>query len=76
MVKKPPKKKEDHVDLEVESWQWETSSRRLTWKHWIVIASLLGVAVLFAFGFLIIAAAVLFIALLVNIVLFVLKKIT
>jgi len=78
MAKKPPKKieHEDKIHLEVESWQWDSSSKKFTWKHWLIIALLLSVAILFAFGFLIIAAVILFVGIIINIVLFILKKIS
>lgn len=78
MAKKPPKKGEDEnkVHIEVESWQWESSEKRLTWKHWVIIAILLGVAIFFAFGFLIIASVLLLVGIVINIVLFLFKKLS
>jgi len=79
MAKKLPPQANDNekIHVHVESWQWETSpSRKLTWKHWLAFAILLAVAILFAFGFLIIAGVVLIAALIVNIVLFIMKKLT
>ena len=54
MAKKPaPKKREeDNVHIEVESWQWEEKSPRITWKHWLILSLLIAVGLLFAFGFL------------------------
>jgi hypothetical protein len=78
MDKKLPHKikNEDEVHIKVESWQWETRSPRLTWKHWLVIAILLAVGILFAFGFLIIAGVLLIVGIIINIVLFLLRKIS
>ena len=78
MVKKLPRPSNENrkIHLEVESWRWETKSSRLTWKHWLALAVLLAVAILFAFGFLIIASVVLVVGLVVNIVLFLLKKLS
>ncbi|MBY0501143.1 MAG: hypothetical protein K2P93_03990 [Alphaproteobacteria bacterium] len=78
MDKKLPHKikNDDEVHIKVESWQWETPSRRLTWKHWLAIALLLAVGILFAFGFLIIASVLLIIGIIINIFLFLLRKIS
>lgn len=76
MAKKLPPQSNDNkkIHIEVESWQWETPPRRLTWKHWLAFALLLAVAILFAFGFLIVAGALLIVAIVVNLVFFLLKK--
>ena len=74
MAKKPPKKTEDEPDIEVQSWQWETPSKRLTLKQCLIIISLIAVGILFVFGFLIVGIVVLILTIIVNIVLFILKK--
>lgn len=79
MAKKlPPEKTNDEeVDLIIESQQWETASpTRFTWRHGVIIALILGVAILFAFGFLIIAGILLLAAIVINIFLFIIKKLT
>lgn len=76
MAKKlrPKANDEEKVDLEVESWQWETRSSHFNWKHGLALAVLLAVALLFAFGFLIIAGVVLILGIIFNLVLFFFKK--
>lgn len=77
MVKKTtPKKHEiEEVDIIIESTQWESPTRaRFTWRHGVILALILGGAILFAFGFLIIAGVILLAAIVVNIVLFIIKK--
>ena len=76
MAKKPPPKVKDDqkIHIDVESWQWEASSPRITWKHWLAFVILLAVALLFVFGFLIIAAVVFLAAIIINIVLFLFRK--
>lgn len=69
-------KNDDEVHIKVESWQWEPRSPRLTWKHWLIISILIAVGILFAFGFLIIAAVLLIVGIIINIVLFLLRKIS
>ncbi len=76
MAKKPPKNTEDDTEIKVESWQWETPSKRLTWKQILVIISLIVVGLLFVFGFLIVGVVVLLITIIVNLILFILKKLT
>lgn len=78
MAKKhmPKKENDEKVDLEVESWQWETKSPRMTWKYWLAIAILIAVGILFAFGFLIVASVVLIAAIILNIVLFLFRKLS
>jgi len=78
MAKKHVSKKEDteKVHLEVESWQWETKSPRMTWKYWLVIAILIAVGVLFAFGFLIVATVVLIVGIILNLVFFLFRKLS
>ncbi|HUX79521.1 MAG TPA: hypothetical protein VMW10_07270 [Alphaproteobacteria bacterium] len=75
--KSPPKVKNDEkIHLKVESWQWETRSRRFTWKQGLALALIIAVAILFALGFLIIAGVVLIAAITINIVLFIFKKLS
>lgn len=78
--KNPPEKsspEEVDVDLIVEGQQWESSSApRFTWRHGLILALILGGALLFAFGFLIIAGIILLAAIVLNIVLFIIKKLT
>jgi len=78
MAKKPaPKKREeDNVHIEVESWQWEEKSPRITWKHWLILSLLVAVGLLFAFGFLVVAGVVLIIGIVVNLVYFIFRKLT
>lgn len=72
----PKSTQNEKVHIEVESWQWESSSPRPLWKYWLAFATLLAVGILFAFGFLILAAFALIIAILINLVLFLFKKLT
>jgi len=78
MAKKlSPKVNDDEkIDLEVENWQWEVSSRRFTWKHLLAFVLIITVAILFAFGFLIIAAVVFIALIVINIMLFIFKKLS
>lgn len=78
MAKKisPQSNENEKIDLKVESWQWETRSPRITWRHWLAFAILLTVVIFFAFGFLIIAGVVFIAAMLINIVLFLFRKLT
>lgn len=79
MAKKPaPKKyKAEEVDIIIESTQWETPSRaHFTWRHGIILALIMAGALLFAFGFLIIAGVILLAAIVVNIVLFIIRKLS
>ena len=78
MVKKltPKKREEENIHIEVESWQWEEKSPRFTWKHWLILALLVAVGLLFAFGFLFIAAVVLIIGIVLNLVYFIIRKLT
>lgn len=71
-----PSNENKEVHVEVDSWQWETKPSRFTWKQWLVLALLISVALLFAFGFLIVAAVVLAIGLIINIILYFLKKLS
>ena len=75
--KKPPQKSDsEKVHIEVESWQWENKSPRLTWKHWLAFAILIAVGILFAFGFLVVASIVLIAAIILNLVLFIFRKLS
>lgn len=76
--KSPPKKyKAEEVDIIIESTQWETPSRaRFTWRHGVILALIMAGALLFAFGFLIIAGVILLAAIVVNIVLFIIRKLS
>ena len=78
MAKKLPRPSNENrkVHIEVESWRWETKSPRFTWKHWIALAILLAIATLLAFGFLIVAGVILLVGIVINIVLFLLKKLS
>lgn len=79
MAKKPaPKKnKAEEIDIIIESTQWETPSRaRFTWRHGVILALILAGAILFAFGFLIIAGVILLAAIVINIVVFIIKKLS
>lgn len=62
-------------EIIIESTQWETPSRaRFTWKHAFILALILAGAILFAFGFLVVAGVVLLAAIAVNLIVFILKK--
>ncbi|MBA3813554.1 MAG: hypothetical protein H0X26_03550 [Alphaproteobacteria bacterium] len=77
MAKERPPKIDDHekVDVIIESEQWESPSpARFTWQHGLILAIILGLAILFAFGFLIIAGIILLAAIVINIFLFILRK--
>lgn len=75
--KNTPKPHEDEkVDLKVESWQWETRQPRFNWKYALAFAVLIVVGLLFAFGFLVIAGVVLIIGLIINLVLFLVRRIS
>lgn len=65
---------EEKIDLEVESWQWQTKSSQFNWKFGVALAVLLAVALLFAFGFLIIAGVILVLGVIFNLALFLFKK--
>lgn len=73
----PKKDEAEEVDIIIESTQWETPSRaQFTWRHGLILALILAFALLFAFGFLIIAGVVLIAAIAVNLILFIIKKLT
>jgi hypothetical protein len=76
MAKKlpPPVNDNKKIHIKVEEWQWTGRASSLTWKHWLGLTLLLSVAISFAFGFLIIAGVVLIGAIVINLVLFVLRK--
>jgi hypothetical protein len=77
MAKKHPPKPVtiETEEIIIESTQWETPSRaRFTWKHGIILALILAGAILFAFGFLIVAGVVLLAAIVVNLIVFIIKK--
>ncbi|OJW51083.1 MAG: hypothetical protein BGO67_12185 [Alphaproteobacteria bacterium 41-28] len=79
MAKKlrPKVKDDEKIDIKVESWQWERASPpRFSWKHWLILALIIAVAILFAFGFLIIASVVLIAWIVIHIVLFIFKKLS
>ncbi len=79
MTKKHPRpSNETHkVDIEVESWQWQTgSSQRFTWKHALILAVILAFAILLAFGFLVVASIVLVVGVILNLVIFLLRKLS
>lgn len=78
MAKKHLSEKNDDevVDIIIEEHQWEGSQARFTWRHGLMLALILGGAILFAFGFLIIAAVVVIAAVLINIISFLIKKLT
>ena len=70
--KLPPEK----IDIIIESQQWESPSpRRFTWRHGLILALILSGAILFAFGFLIIAGIIVVAAIIINLVSFIIKKI-
>lgn len=71
--RRPPKEK---IDIIIEEEQWESpeSPRRFTWKHGLVLALIIAVSILFAFGFLIIAGIVLLAVIIINIFLFIIRK--
>lgn len=66
----------EEVDIIIESDQWESPSPppRFTWKHGLILALILGVGILFAFGFLIIAGIVLLAAIVINVFLWIIRK--
>ncbi|MBS0271448.1 MAG: hypothetical protein JSR85_02230 [Proteobacteria bacterium] len=78
MAKKIPSdnNEPEKIHLQVESWEWQTTSPRWTWKHWLALAMLIAVAILFAFGFLIIASVVLIVGIILNIVFFIFRKLS
>lgn len=79
MAKKlpPEKNKSEKVDIFIESQQWESPTpSRFTWRHGLILALILGGAILFAFGFLIIASIILLAAIVINVVLFIIRKLT
>lgn len=78
MIKKLPRpsNNNEEVHIEVESWQWRTSSQRFTWKHWLILIALVSVAILLGFGFLIIAGVALIVGIVVSLVLFLFKKLS
>lgn len=79
MAKKipPEKKPPEEIDIIIEGQQWESPSpTRFTWRHGLILALILGGGILFAFGFLIIAAFILLAVIIINIFLFIFRKIT
>lgn len=80
MAKKltPKETPPEHIDIIIESEAWESTSPppRFTWRHGLILALILGGAILFAFGFLIIAGVILLAAIIINIVLFIIRKLT
>ena len=79
MAKKLPPKNvpDEEMDIIIEGQQWESPTpSRFTWRHGLILALILGGAILFAFGFLIIAGIILLAAIIINIVLFVVRKLT
>jgi hypothetical protein len=77
MAKKRPPQVDDReeVDIIIESEQWESpTSPRFTWRHGLILALILGLAILFAFGFLIIAGIILLAAIVVNVFLWIIRK--
>ncbi len=78
MVKKhlPEANDNEKIHIEVESWQWEPTSSRFTWKHGVALALLIAVAILFAFGFLIIAGVILLAAIILKLFSFLFKKLS
>lgn len=79
MAKKLPPEKipPEEVDIIIESQQWQTNTPpHFTWRHGLILALIIGGAIFFAFGFLIIAGIILLAAIVVNIILFLIKKLT
>jgi hypothetical protein len=79
MAKKSPTHKTppEQIDIIVESDQWESATPpRFTWKHGLIIALILAGAILFAFGFLVVAGIVLVAAIVVNLIAFIIRKLT
>ncbi len=78
MAKKlPPKVNDDEkIHIKVENWQWEAPAPRFTWRHMLALILIIAVAILFAFGFLIIAGVVLLAGIILNITLFIFKKLS
>lgn len=72
----PPEDDDENVDIIIEEHQWNTTTSKFTWRHGLILALILGGAILFAFGFLIIAGLVLMAVILINIVSFIIKKLT
>ena len=74
--KHPPKHRVTETEeIIIESTQWETPSRpRFSWKHALILALILAGALLFAFGFLIVAGVILLAAIVVNLIVFIIKK--
>jgi len=74
--KHPPKANhQEEVDIIIESEQWESPSpSRFTWRHGLILALILGGAILFAFGFLIIAGIILLSAIIIQIFLWIIRK--
>lgn len=70
----PPKKTEE-THVTVESWQWDARPpRRWTWKHGLALIFIIVFLILFSFGFIVIAGTILIIGLIMNILLYILKK--
>jgi hypothetical protein len=71
-----PSNENKEVHIEVESWRWQTTPSRFTWKHWLILGVFLATAFLFAFGFLIVAAVLVVVGAVLNIILFLLRKLS
>lgn len=74
MDKKPPSKEKVDIIIEEEQWDSPDSPRRFTWKHGLILALIIAVGILFAFGFLIIAGIVLLAVIIINIFLFIIRR--
>jgi hypothetical protein len=67
----------EKIDVFVESQQWESPSPpRFTWRQALLLSILLGAGILFAFGFLFIAGLVLLAIITINILFFIIRKLT
>lgn len=81
MVKKssPDKTPPEKIDIIIESDQWESAEpARFTWRHGLIISLIISLilagAILFVLGFLVIAGVVVIAAIVINIILFILRK--
>ena len=79
MAKKTIPKKPDaeEVEIIIESTQWETPTRaRFTWRHGLILAIFATIGILFAVSFVTLAAIILIVTIVINIVLFIIRKLT
>lgn len=77
MAKNPLKPfDEDQPIIQTERWYVYKGPQSFGWKQWFAVAALLSVAILLAFGFLIVAIVVLLACIVLSIVAFIIRKLS